>query len=128
MHIVTPIVPRLSDTDLGGHINNTAVAQWLEMGRTDFYLNHHPAVPAVMLRRLELEYDREMRYQQPAEVRTGVIRIGNTSLTLRQEVWQGDQCCARAVAVDCFFDPAIRRPAPMSGQQRELYEKLSFEQ
>lgn len=40
MYIETHLTPRFSDTDAMGHINNTAVTQWLEAGRLDFYMNH----------------------------------------------------------------------------------------
>ncbi len=66
MYIETRIVPRFSDTDAAGHINNTAVTQWLESGRFDFNLRCLPDQPAMMLRRIEVDYDREMTHLREA--------------------------------------------------------------
>lgn len=126
MYIETLLIPRFSDTDAMGHINNTAVTQWLEAGRMDFYMNHLKTSTPKVLRRIEVDYDQEMSFRAEAVIRTGAERLSNRTITLRQEIWQVGQCCVRAQIVECYFDPKTRAAVEMPAQDRELYGKLMF--
>lgn len=126
MYIETPLTPRFCDSDAAGHINNTATTQWLEAGRFDFALNHLDMAANMLLRRVEVDYDRELSFRENAVIRTGVERIGGKSLTLRQEIWQGGVCCVRALAVECYIDKEARRPADIPEHLREIYRKYLF--
>lgn len=126
MYAETRLTPRFSDTDAMGHINNTAVAQWLEAGRTDFYMKKLEISSSKVLRRIEVDYDREMSFRTEAVIRTGVERLSNKTVTLRQEIWQGEYCCVKAVVVECYFDPATRTSAAMPASDRALYDRFMF--
>lgn len=126
MYAETHLTPRFSDTDAMGHINNTSVTQWLEAGRLDFYMNHLKVSTPKVLRRIEVDYEREMNFRDGAIIRTGAERLSNKTITLRQEIWQGGKCCVKAIIVECYFDPATRASAPMPQHDRELYAKLMF--
>jgi acyl-CoA thioester hydrolase len=127
MYIETRLTPRFCDTDAAGHINNTAVAEWLEAGRVDFNRNHLPEIPPMMLRRVEIDYDREMTFDKEAIIRTGVETTGNKTVTIRQEIWQGGIRRAQARAVECYFDPETRRAAEIPQRFRDIYGTLMFE-
>lgn len=118
MCIETELVPRYCDTDAGGHINNTAVAEWLEAGRIDLLVNRVPVRITSMLRRIEIDYLQELRFRHPATIRTCVKKVGKTSVTSVQEIWQKGQCCVEAIAVDCCFDRTTGRPAPVPASAR----------
>ena len=126
MYAETHLTPRFSDTDAMRHINNTAVAQWLEAGRTDFYMKKLEISSSKVLRRIEVDYDREMSFRLEAVIKTGVERLSNKTVTLRQEIWQGDHCCVKAVVVECYFDPKTRTSAEMPAHDRALYGKFMF--
>ncbi len=126
MYIVTRFLPRFCDSDAAGHVNNTAVTQWLEAGRTDLYANYMPSDVHCMMRRLELDYDREMTHTQEVEIRTGTTKLGTKSVTLCQEVWQGGVCRARALVVDCWYDPATRTAAPVPEHFRRAFSAVMF--
>ena len=126
MYLEFEIQPRFCDTDAVGHINSTAVAQWLEVGRMKFMMDVFEKPGPTMLRRVEIDYDRELTHLVPALVRTGVERIGTKSVTLRQEIWQRDVCCARAIAVDCHFDKTTRQAAPFPEHLLAIYRKHLF--
>lgn len=126
MYIETRLTPRFSDTDAMGHINNTAVTQWLEAGRTDFYLNHVKKSASKVLRRLEVDYDREMNFRDEAVIRTGVLRLSNKTLTFRQEIFQGGHCCVQALVVECYFDTTTRTAVAIPAQDREQYGQWMF--
>lgn len=126
MYIETLLTPRFSDTDAMGHINNTAVTQWLEAGRLDFYINHLATSTPKVLRRIEVDYEREMSFRNEALIRTGVERLSNKTITLRQEILQNGKCCVKALVVECYFDPKTRTATDMPALDRELYGKFIF--
>lgn len=126
MYIETHLTPRFSDTDAMGHINNTAVTQWLEAGRMDFYRNHLKASSPKVMRRIEVDYDRELNFQDTAIIRTGVERLTNKTIILRQEIFQREKCCVRALIVECYFDPKTRAAVEMPIRDRALYSGLMF--
>lgn len=126
MYIETVLTPRFSDTDAMGHINNTAVTQWLEAGRLDFYMNHLKTHTPKVLRRIEVDYDGEMNFKDQAIIRTGAERLSNKTITLRQEIFQRGKCCVKALIVECYFDPKARTAVEMPQQDRELYSNLMF--
>lgn len=127
MYIETHLIPRFSDTDSAGHINNVAVAAWLEVGRVDFNRNHVRDLAPRMMRRVEIDYDREMTFEEDAIIRTGVETIGNKTVTIRQEIWQGGTRRAQARAVECYFDPETRRASEVPQHFRDIYGALMFD-
>ena len=126
MFIETPVTPRFCDTDAMGHINNTAVTQWLEMGRMDFMFNHLEKLPNFMVRRIELDYEREMNFKSLAMIRTGVEKIGTSSITLRQEVWQHDLRTAQSKHIEVWFDSETRQSAAIPSWFKEQLKDLMF--
>jgi acyl-CoA thioester hydrolase len=121
MYLEADVQPRFCDTDAAGHINNTAVAEWLEVGRMQFMMALFEKPVPTMLRRIEIDYDRELTHRAPAIVRTGVEKISTRTITVRQEIWQRGICCARAFAVDCYFDRATRQAAPIPEDLLAIY-------
>ncbi len=126
MYTETHLTPRFSDTDAMGHINNSAVAQWLEAGRIDFYINQLKLSASKVLRRIEVDYDREMNFKDEAVIHTGVERLSNKTITLRQEIYQSGQCCVKALVIQCYFDPQTRTAVPIPTHDRKLYSKRMF--
>lgn len=117
---------RYCDTDMLGHINNTALAQWLEVGRVELERDCLPGPAYVMLRKLDIDFVAEMHFGGAVEIRTGVDEIGNTSLVLHQEIWQEGRCGVTARVVEVWFDPQTRRPTPVPSAFRAVYEQLRF--
>lgn len=126
MYIETRLIPRFSDTDAMGHINNTAVTQWLEAGRMDFYMNHMKTSTPKVLRRIEIDYDGEMSFKDEAIIRTGAERLSNKTITLRQEIFQRGKRCVKALIVECYFDAIARTSMAMPQHDRDLYSGLMF--
>ncbi|MAT50525.1 MAG: thioesterase [Porticoccaceae bacterium] len=127
MYTETRFFPRFSDTDAAGHINNTAVTQWLEAGRMDLIRRQLPEPAPMVIKRIEVDYDREMTHTVEAVVRTGVERIGNKSLTLRQEIWQDGSRRARALVVECCVDFATMTAMPIPDHLLPIYQRCLFE-
>lgn len=101
------ITPRFSDTDALGHINNTMVPIWFEGARNPVFKIFMPELNLtkwpVILAKIDVEFHAQMFYQHAIEIRTYIARIGGSSFTVYQELWQQQKLCASGNAVMVNF-------------------------
>ena len=123
----TRIHPRFSDTDALGHINNTVIPVWFLEAREPVLRLFSPQLTlkeaALAVVRIEVDYLAETRFGEDVEIRTRVARLGNSSLQLAQEVWQGGIVTARGLATLVNFDPVTRRACPIPESIRAELER-----
>lgn len=105
---------RNRDTDQFGHVNNAAIASFLEAGRMEM-LSGPEAAPlaegaSLAVVRLLIEFARELFYPGRVRVGSSVTGVGNTSFSVRQAVFDGAGCVAVAEATCVLIDPALKRP------------------
>ena len=116
--IETPIIPRVSETDGAGHINNTVIPIWFEGGRTEIFRVLTPDLDfknwRVALVNMNIDYLAQTYFQDPAVVRTWVDKVGTKSFTLYEELWQGERLCAKGTATYVYFnyDDQEAKPVP----------------
>ena len=116
--IETPIIPRVSETDGAGHINNTVIPIWFEGGRTEIFRVLTPDLDfknwRVALVNMNVDYLAQTYFQNPAVVRTWVDKVGTKSFTLYEELWQGARLCAKGTATYVYFnyDDQEAKPVP----------------
>lgn len=111
---------RYSDTDKQGHVNNAVFSTLLETGRVEF-LDHQSGLldapgTVIVIARLVLDYRGEIFW--PGEILTGtrVGRIGRTSLSFDQAIFQNGNCVATAETVIVQIDRETRRSTPFSAE------------
>ena len=106
--LCTPIVPRVSETDGAGHINNCFVPIWLEAGRRDIFRILTPDLGftgwRVALVNTNIDYTAQLFFQDEAEVRTWIDHVGTKSFRLYEEVHQTGRVCARGTATYVYFN------------------------
>ena len=115
------IRPRVSETDMLGHINNVAVMAWFEEGRSYMVreaLGKAPRLPPFVLARMETDFRDQLFFGEEACVRSGVERLGNTSVIVRQWIEQRGKLCAEARCVLVHFDHQNQRPTPLPEELR----------
>lgn len=109
---------RYGDTDRQGHVNNAVFTTFLETGRVEVILDTEHALleagRSFVLARLEVDLVAEILWPGTVEIGTAVTRIGRSSITLEQALFQNGRCCARAVSVVVLVDDATRRSTPFS--------------
>jgi acyl-CoA thioester hydrolase len=113
---------RFADLDLLGHVNNVAFTIYAEscraafMHQTKFWIPHAQRQNVIV--RIELDYRRELHY--PGEVRAGlrVLKIGNSSFTLGQGLFDGEHCAATAVTTIVRIDANTRKATPLNDEER----------
>lgn len=119
------VEPRFSETDALGHINNTVVPVWFEQGRTPIFQLFNPDLALnkwnLILKKMDVDFVAQIYLYSPVEIRTSLSAVGNTSMTIHQEVWQKDQLVAQGDCVMVHFDYEQQAKAPIP---REVKEKL----
>ncbi|MEO1793773.1 MAG: thioesterase family protein [Pseudomonadota bacterium] len=105
---------RYNDQDPVGHVNNAAMATFLEQGRTAFVypMMKELADPTleIVLARIEIDYIRELNFPGTVDIGSKVARVGTKSLTLHHGVFEGgtETCVSTGVCTLVFFDKATR--------------------
>lgn len=121
-HWVTEHV-RFSDTDLVGHVNNVAIAAFVESGRVAYagqLLASTRAGHGLTLRRVEIDYLRELHYPATLQVGSRLLAIGRTSLTVGTGVFADARCVATARAVLVAVGPD--GSVPLADEARHVLE------
>ena len=95
---------RFQDMDVNGHLNNVAFAALFESGRVLIgrqmrSMAAGPANERTMVAAVEINYLAEGNFPDPVRIATGVGRIGTSSWTLVQALFQNDRCIATCDAV-----------------------------
>lgn len=116
---------RFADVDMLAHVNNNAVGVFLENGRVHLFRvagddGGGSAGFSWVVRRLEIDFTREIRFPGSVRVGTRVAALGNTSCTIRQGVFAGGVCCATSTTIGVCFDPVARKAMPIPAHARRL--------
>ena len=127
--ITTPIVPRVSETDGAGHINNVFVPIWFEAGRREIFRILTPDLDfarwRIALVNMNVDYEAQIFFQQDAEVRTWIERVGTKSFTVGEEIWQSGRRCALGTTVYVYFNYDIQKSEPIPNDIAEGLSRLS---
>ncbi|MBT4289059.1 MAG: acyl-CoA thioesterase [Deltaproteobacteria bacterium] len=121
------IKPRFLETDALGHINHTVLPVWLEDGREPIFLLFMPELNVknwnLILAKLEISYKKQIYFGTPVELRTYLKKIGNASMTVRQEIWQNKEICAVGEVTNIHFDHQAQKAMPIPKHIRQELEK-----
>ena len=128
--IFTNIVPRVSETDGVGHINNVFVPIWFEAGRREIFRIFSPNLDfldwKLALVKVTVEYVDQLYLAENVEVRTGIEKIGTSSFTIREEIHQTNRLCARGQAIYVNYNFTEKRSEAIPNQIRNRLESIDF--
>ena len=121
---------RFCDTDRLGHINNTAIAAYIESARYELLSNLFRKSGntdiEVTLAHMTIDFIREIHFPGEVDVGAKVLAVGNTSLTTGYGLFVGEKNCATSISVNVFFDMATRRPCqPPQNLRDTLLDAIS---
>ncbi|MBM7651960.1 acyl-CoA thioesterase [Neobacillus cucumis] len=128
----TIIIPRISETNGAGHIDNTVVPIWFDAGRREIYKILTPDLSFgnlnVALVNMNVDYIRQIFLHTNVEVKAWIERIGNKSFTVYEELFQNGQICAKGTATYVYFNYNIQQSEVIPQDVRtelakHLYEK-----
>jgi len=115
---------RYSDQDPLGHVNNNAYGVYFETARLDFFLaadlrHGSMADAAGVVRRLDMEFLRELTWPSKLRIGTRLVGLGSSSFTYRQGLFVGEICHALAFTVSVAFDLKTRSKVVLTDSHRK---------
>jgi acyl-CoA thioester hydrolase len=121
------VTVRYNDLDPLGHVNNAAMAIFLEQARCELItprLKAHSPDLDVVLASTAMDYRRELHYPGDVEIGTIVRRVGGKSLSLEHGVFQSGHCAGTAELVLVFFNLAERQSVAPPAEVRTFLQTL----
>ena len=120
---------RWSDVDAYMHVNNAVYATYFEECRDEWVERTLGAAGDswdFVLARVAIDFRRELRLEdEEVTVSCALERIGNSSLTLREQIRTRDgDLAAEAEAVLVARDRTLGRSRPLSEAEREAFERV----
>ena len=123
----TLITPRFNDTDALGHVNHAAVAMWFETARRPLFKLFIPDLSPrnwnLIVVRLEIDYKQQLCYQQDVEIKSYLQHLGNSSMVLTQQAWQGAKLCAEGKTTLIHFDYRAQKSQKIPDTLRKTLQK-----
>lgn len=109
---------RYADTDRQGHVNNAVFSTMLETGRVEIL--YDPKTPlaspdcAFVIANQRLSFHAEINWPGRVDIGTRVLKIGRSSITLEQTLFQNERMSASAKTVIVQMNETTRRPEPLN--------------
>ena len=128
--IFTNIVPRVSETDGVGHINNVFVPIWFEAGRREIFRIFSPNLDFInwklALVKVMVEYVDQLYLAENVEIRTGIEKVGNSSFNIKEEIYQTNRLCAKGEAIYVNYNFKEKKSEPISTEIRDKLQSIKF--
>ena len=125
----TTVTPSFGDIDGMKHVNNNRILEWFELGGLDIYRYFTPDLDLdyenwkLIMVRKEADFVGQLRFGEDVEIRTYLLKIGNSSFTVGNEVWQSNELKAKGKTVIVHFDYASQKSAPIPEDIRKKLEE-----
>ncbi|MDR2966435.1 MAG: acyl-CoA thioesterase [Methanobacteriaceae archaeon] len=119
------VTPRFGNIDGLKHVNNIVVAEWFEIGRNEIFRFFTPDLNLsydkwkLIMVRTEFDYVSQMYFGHDVEIRTYLLKIGNTSFTFGHEAWQNEELKAKGKAIIVHYDFIEKKSKPIPNEIRE---------
>ena len=130
--IFTKIVPRVSETDGVGHINNVFVPIWFEAGRREIFRIFSPNLDFInwklALVKVTVEYLDQLYLAENVEIKTGIEKIGNSSFTIKEEIYQTNRLCAKGEAIYVNYNFKEKKSEAISNRIRDRLQEIRFKE
>lgn len=104
------ITPSINDVDALRHVNLNVIPSWFETARTDLYNIFNPTHELtykkwnLLLVHMDFNFIKHIYFGYNVEIRTYLVKLGKSSITLLQEVWQNGCLRATGKSVMIYYD------------------------
>ncbi len=118
---------RYSDTDRQSHVNNVVFAVFFEAGRVELLFNHGDVLAedcAFVLARSEIDFLTELSWPGHVVVGTRIQRLGRSSISIEQALFQDDRCAARSLSVMVQKNAATGASEALSETARSVFNQF----
>ena len=133
----TSIEIRFTDVDIQGHVNHTAIVEWIAHARVKLIDGkvtqyHHtiwenrkdqdPELDHVLVN-LEVNFQKEVFYPGTIEVTARVLNVGSKSVTTEFFVYSGDEVVAEAQCINVFFRTSDKKSVDIPDKLKDMMMK-----
>lgn len=119
----TDIQVRFFDSDAFGHLSNIAFSLYAEQARVDFFFNIIKQSNNLILAHIDLDFIKQVNLTDTVYVETRVSKIGNTSITIKQNIFANNNLATSSKSVIVLFDYDTQKPTSIPDVARALLEK-----
>ena len=119
------ITPRISETNITGHIGHTEIPVWLEEGYEEIIrlFSQDLAEPSLITVNMNIDFLHEIFFGKDVEILTSVKKVGASSFILHQEVYQDSALCVRASTTLVHFDYSTHKPDSIPKTVRDILKE-----
>jgi acyl-CoA thioester hydrolase len=116
--VTSTIQIRFSDLDPLGHVSNSVYTQYFDLGRMDFFrkVSETSVVPANVVATVQIDMLHEITLQDEVTVETWCSKMGNKSMTLKQNIYANGECVTKSSIVLVGFDRESRKPIALPAE------------
>ena len=121
---ILPLQIRFNDVDKFGHVNNTIYFQFYDTAKTDYIAAVCKGIDwgnlAIMVVKIEAEFMAQIKADSRIAGRTRVVKIGNKSFHLEQDVIDVDtlEVKSRCISVMVLYDLENQKTIPLPDEWR----------
>ena len=109
---------RYADTDRQGHVNNAVFSTYFETGRAEMVYNEELAIieenSSFVIASMNVDYILEIKWPGQVNIGTCIIKIGNSSIRLYQQLFYKNKCVAKAETVIVQVDNSTAKSKNLS--------------
>ena len=121
---------RYADTDRQGHVNNAVFATLLETGRVELLYNAanplHEVSASFVIASLKMDFLNELTWPGEVEIGTAILRVGNSSITIKQGIFQDKVLAASAETIIVHVSTKNGKSIVLSEDAKMVLEDLKM--
>lgn len=121
---------RYGDTDRQGHVNNVVFSEFLETGRLEIVYNpNKPLYKAgcqFVIVQNNLSLIKEIYWPGQVDIGTGITKIGSSSITFYQQLFQKGEVVASAETVIVQVDDITHMSNPLTEETIQALSQYLF--
>lgn len=108
---------RYGDTDKQGHVNNAMFVRFLESSRTEIL--YHPDRPlhheetSFVIANMSIDFLAEIHWPGQVDLYTNILRIGKSSVTFEQAIYQEGVLCGYSTCVIVHVSNETKKSIPL---------------
>lgn len=126
-----PILQQVAwgDMDAFNHINNVLYFRYFESGRVEFFNKTNlwqlfiDEGIKIVVGKLECNYIREIKHPAEIEISVGILKIGNSSLTVHQKISCNGELAAHGEGIIVATNPETGKSTPWTDKLRAEFQK-----
>lgn len=115
------------DTDALQHVSNTALVRWFEGAREPIFRYFSPDLDLeswpLILANYKVDFLKQI-FLGEVTITTSISKIGSSSFTVLQEVWQNQQKCSSGETTMVHFNYQTKKSEPIPDSVRAKLEAI----